>query len=411
VANGGAGGNPGAAGGDGDNDAGSGGAGGGSGVGGAGGDWGGYIASPGTNYAALATSTGIASLASAGGNGGTSTGSGDDNTGGGGGGGGYGGGGGAVVFGGGGGGGSYGQIIIGGTNALAGNNSDPNYVASAGNGGSPSFPPSSGQDGLVVIIFGNTALANIPATVVANGFDGNGGGLTNLNVSQLTGGSLPTSVLPSGLAALATNNGIGLTNLNATNLIGTLSTKQLPANVVTNTETGVTLSGTFSGTFSAGTVTATSFTGNGGGLTNLTGTNLVGTILQTNLGATNSFSPTIGNGSANFTPSTSAGYYAKSGNLVYFEIFISWSSLNGINSGSVVVSLPFAVQSQRAVFDIGYVNGINVSGQQIIAIASAGATNIDLWSNPNNGGNPVTVPVSACSIPGQIQITGTYRWQ
>ncbi len=58
-------------------------------------------------------------------------------------------------------------------------------------------------------------------------------------------------------------NAGGLTNLNASQLSGgTISLAQLPGAVVTNTETGVTLSGTF--------------TGNGGGLTNLAANAIVG---------------------------------------------------------------------------------------------------------------------------------------
>jgi hypothetical protein len=63
-------------------------------------------------------------------------------------------------------------------------------------------------------------------------------------------------------------NGGGLTNLNTTQLNGPLSLAQLPGAVITNTETGVTLGGTF--------------TGNGAGLTNLSGAQLPGTVLTNN---------------------------------------------------------------------------------------------------------------------------------
>ena len=54
-----------------------------------------------------------------------------------------------------------------------------------------------------------------------------------------------------------TGNGAGLTNLAAANLTGTIPLAQLPTAVVTNTESGVSLTGTFAG--------------NGAGLTNVSG--------------------------------------------------------------------------------------------------------------------------------------------
>jgi hypothetical protein len=69
----------------------------------------------------------------------------------------------------------------------------------------------------------------------------------------------------SNAANVFAGNGSGLTGLNASAITnGTLSLAQLPASVVTNTETGVTLTGTLSG--------------NGGGLTNLNSAQLSGSI-------------------------------------------------------------------------------------------------------------------------------------
>jgi hypothetical protein len=67
-----------------------------------------------------------------------------------------------------------------------------------------------------------------------------------------------------GQSVFTGSNGSGLTNLNAASLTGTISPAQLPAVVLTNTESGVTLGGTFNG--------------NGGGLTNLNATQLTGTV-------------------------------------------------------------------------------------------------------------------------------------
>ncbi|HEV2320371.1 MAG TPA: hypothetical protein VGV18_11510, partial [Verrucomicrobiae bacterium] len=77
------------------------------------------------------------------------------------------------------------------------------------------------------------------AFVTNSTYAGNGGGLTNLNALQLSG-SVPAA---------------SLTSVPAGNLTGMVPLAQLPSAVVTNTETGVTLNGTFSGTFSGLTVT------------------------------------------------------------------------------------------------------------------------------------------------------------
>lgn len=146
-----------------------------------------------------------------------------------------------------------------------------------------------------------------------------------------------------------------------------------------------------------GTVTASAFAGDGSGLS---------------LGATNSFTPTIGDGVIGFNTSTHSGYYAKVGNLVYFEIWVLWSGKNSANaSANLAISLPpVPVVSPRAVFSIGYVQGIT-SGTQIVALGASGSSQINLYSLSASGGPATAVLVNNCSSSGELQITGTYRWQ
>jgi len=93
--------------------------------------------------------------------------------------------------------------------------------------------------------------------------------LGTLPAGQLTGtvanGALPASPTFSGTvtAGSFSGNGANLTSLNANNLSsGTLGLAQLPASVITNGASGVTITGTF--------------TGNGSGLTNLNAQNIAG---------------------------------------------------------------------------------------------------------------------------------------
>ena len=154
-------------------------------------------------------------------------------------------------------------------------------------------------------IAGTILNASLPAspsfsgTVAAATFAGNGGSVTNLNANNLAGGTVPLARLSDitsnqldaatwqlatnlngGNAALASNvvsgiaitnafitnsvfagNGSGLTNLNAAQLTGTVPLARLPAAVVTNNETAITLSGTFTGNVIGSASAATNFTG------------------------------------------------------------------------------------------------------------------------------------------------------
>ena len=91
-------------------------------------------------------------------------------------------------------------------------------------------------------------------TYIAGVINGNGSGLTSLDASQLTSGAVPSAVL---------------TSVPAANLTGTISQAQLPAAVVTNMEMGVILGGSFSG--------------NGGGLTNLNASQLASGVVSTSV--------------------------------------------------------------------------------------------------------------------------------
>jgi hypothetical protein len=147
-----------------------------------------------------------------------------------------------------------------------------------------------------------------------------------------------------------------------------------------------------------GTVTATGFSGDGSGLS---------------LGASTIFTPTIGDDTTGFfsTLTTQYGYYSKVGNLVYFEVWLIWSGKNSASPNSnLTISLPFPAASQRAVFTVGYVNGIT-NATQIVALGEFGSSKINLYGLSANGGTATAVTVAKCGNSGELQIAGTYRWQ
>src|ERR1039458_3513714 len=120
-----------------------------------------------------------------------------------------------------------------------------------------------------------------------------GGAFTPLSPRQ--------QVLPTPYAIYAANAG-NASSVAAANIVGTVPLAQLPAAVVTNNETGANLTGTF--------------TGNGGGLTNLPAASLTGAVadslLSSNIARLNIPNTTV---QATATPLVTAGFITGTTNL------------------------------------------------------------------------------------------------
>lgn len=116
-----------------------------------------------------------------------------------------------------GGGGSYGNILIENTLSphTAANTNDPNYIYPAGSG-------TLGSDGLGVVIFEITNLANVPEPLQAVYFSGGGGGLTNLNTTNLTGTLQAANFQPTTVTNFAAIGPLGSTSFSFTSHGGTL---------------------------------------------------------------------------------------------------------------------------------------------------------------------------------------------
>jgi hypothetical protein len=139
-------------------------------------------------------------------------------------------------------------------------------------------------------------------------------------------------------------------------------------------------------------VSIASFAGNGSGL---------------NWGTT-AYVPTLGDGVNNFTTSTAQGDYSQMGNVTFVEIWLVWTGKGSASAASpLYISLPFASSSPRAMFTLGFVNGIT-STNQLVANANLGSAKINLWRFVSGGG-PATIPVSSCATSGEIQLSGFFR--
>ena len=178
--------------------------------------------------------------------------------------------------------------------------------------------------------FAGVVLATNPASLFAGAFSGDGGGLTNLNASQLVSGTILNSRLPAEVALLnanqaftasnhfssilvATNsanvlggtfngNGGGLTNLNASKLAsGTLPDGRL--------------SGTYSGALTLNNA-ANSFSGSGANLTGLNAGNLdTGLVPDARLGGLYQQQVSFTHANNSFTGSGAGLYSLKAGNI------------------------------------------------------------------------------------------------
>jgi hypothetical protein len=194
----------------------------------------------------------------------------------------------------------------------------------------------------------------------------------------------------------------------ASNLLGALPANQLTGAIAPSLLTSVpasSLSGTINAASLTGPVPSTS-------LTSVPAGSLTGTLSPAVLGATNSFTPTIGDGTHNFSTSVASGYYAVVGNLVYFEDWLVWTGRgSAVTSDNLRISLPpgFPVASSRAAFTLAYFNGVSFN-HQLVAYSTPGLTYF-LLDDLTSGGAAAGIPVSNCGTSGEVQITGFYRWQ
>ena len=166
--------------------------------------------------------------------------------------------------------------------------------------------------------------------ITAGNFTGNGAGLTGLNASQLTNGTVPDRRLAgtySSPLALTntgnslTGNGAGLTGLNANNLVtGTLADGRLSTNVAllsaNQTFSGSNIFAGVSTLTNASNILAGTFSGNGGGLTNLNASQLAsGAVPSGRLSGTYAGALTFNNAANSFAGNGSALTALNAGNL------------------------------------------------------------------------------------------------
>ena len=135
---------------------------------------------------------------------------------------------------------------------------------------------------------------NVSGSISGGSVAGEGSGLTSLNATNISSGTLNNARLPSDISVTSlTGDGSGLTSLNATNISsGTLNNARLPS-TITVTTVNADLTGNVSGSISGGSVA-----GEGSGLTALNATNISsGTLDNARLPSAISVTSLTGDGS------------------------------------------------------------------------------------------------------------------
>lgn len=120
------------------------------------------------------------------------------------------------------------------------------------------------------------------------------------------------------------------------------------------------------------------------------------------------WTPTVGDGTNNFTLTTAIGNWTRKENEVTFYCRVVWSS-KGSASGTVRISLPFTVRnitSFRVAFYLGKVNGVTFADG--IEAATDGNLAYLVLRSLTSGTNDAAIAASGYASTGEIWISGTF---
>lgn len=121
----------------------------------------------------------------------------------------------------------------------------------------------------------------------------------------------------------------------------------------------------------------------------------------------NTYTPTIGDGTNNFTTTTANGYYLQIGSYYFISIHIIWTGKGSAGaSNEVRVSLPITTGSSpdRSTFTVGFTNGITTA-TQLMCVANNATSYVNYYILVS-GGSPTKLIVSTFATSGEIQLTG-----
>lgn len=129
--------------------------------------------------------------------------------------------------------------------------------------------------------------------------------------------------------------------------------------------------------------------------------------------AEGTWTPTLGDGSNNYTLSFALGSYTKIGNTVIAHFAVTWTNTGSAGAGGLVLGpLPFTTNSTtnyRFGVALALFEGLDTGGtKQITARASNNATVIDFQQNSDNA-NAAALAANSSSATGSVQGTIVYQ--
>jgi hypothetical protein len=251
----------------------------------------------------------------------------------------------------------------------------------------------------------------------------NGSGISNLNSSNLVGNVANANVAlvvsqPSqpnitsvgtltGLAIsglLVVSNGSGISNLNSSNLVGNVANANVALVVSQPSQPNITSVGTLTGLYSSGNITATFFTGEGNGLTNIQSSILVGNVANANVALVVS-QPA----QPNITSVGTLTSLTVSGVLNASLLTGNASGISNLNSSNLVgnvananVALVVSQPAQPNITSVGTLTGLTINGL-LIASDGSGISNLNSSNLVGNVASANTALV--VTQPSQPNIT------
>ena len=229
-------------------------------------------------------------------------------------------------------------------------------------------------------LVGNVAAANVASSV------------TNPSQPNITSVGTLTGLTVNGL--LVASNGSAISNLNSANLVGNVAAANVASSVTNPSQPNITSVGTLTSLAVSGILQANLLSGNGSGISNINGANVVSTV-GTAQSVTTAAQPNI----------TSVGTLTSLtviGSISGGTISGDGQGLYGIHANSIVDTVMTAnsvVQAaQPNITSVGTLTGLNVQG---LLIASNGSAISNI-----NGGNVSTVRTAqSITVASQPNIT------
>jgi hypothetical protein len=126
------------------------------------------------------------------------------------------------------------------------------------------------------------------------------------------------------------------------------------------------------------------------------------------------FTPTLGDGTNNYTLDRALGWYTKIGNMVFVDIDCRWTSIGSAGAGQLTCkTLPFtsnATTGYEAGGGIGYFDDLDTTAtlNQIMAYIGANSTAITFYRAADNAA-AANVPANSSGATGEVGFSISYR--